>query len=110
MIKKGLGKGLGALISNEALDDQSGVIELRINEIEPNAAQPRKFFDDEKLVQLAESIKQHGIIQPIIVKKDNNVYTIIAGERRWRAAKLAGISRVPALIKDFTEKQVMEIA
>lgn len=110
MIKKGLGKGLGALISNEALDEDTGVVELRINEIEPNAGQPRKFFDDEKLVQLAESIKQHGIIQPIIVKKDNNVYTIIAGERRWRAAKLAGLSRVPVLIKDFTEKQVMEIA
>ncbi|MHB8064012.1 MAG: ParB/RepB/Spo0J family partition protein [Ruminiclostridium sp.] len=110
MIKKGLGKGLGALISNEALDDETGVVELRINEIEPNASQPRKFFDDEKLVQLADSIKQHGIIQPIIVKKDNNVYTIIAGERRWRAAKLAGLSRVPVLIKDFTKKQVMEIA
>jgi len=110
MIKKGLGKGLGALISNEALDDDTGIVELRINEIEPNVGQPRKFFDDEKLVQLADSIKQHGIIQPIIVKKDNNIYTIIAGERRWRAAKLAGLSRVPVLIKDFTQKQVMEIA
>lgn len=110
MIKKGLGKGLGALISNESLDDDTGVVDLRINEIEPNASQPRKFFDDEKLAQLADSIKQHGIIQPIIVKKDSNIYTIIAGERRWRAAKLAGLSRVPVLIKDFTEKQVMEIA
>jgi ParB family transcriptional regulator, chromosome partitioning protein len=110
MIKKGLGKGLGALISNEALADDTGIVELRINEIEPNAGQPRKFFNDEKLVQLADSIKQHGIIQPIIVKKDINIYTIIAGERRWRAAKLAGLSRVPVLIKDFTEKQVMEVA
>ncbi|MDF2884889.1 MAG: ParB-like partition protein [Clostridiaceae bacterium] len=110
MVKKGLGKGLGALISNEALEDESGVIDLRINEIEPNAGQPRKYFDDEKLVQLAESIKQHGIIQPIIVKKDNSIYTIIAGERRWRAAKLAGLSKVPALIKEFTNKQVMEVA
>lgn len=110
MVKKGLGKGLSALISDEALDEDSGVIELRINEIEPNAGQPRKFFDDEKLLQLSDSIKQHGIIQPIIVKKDNNIYTIIAGERRWRAAKLAGLSRVPVLIKDFTDKQVMEIA
>jgi len=110
MIKKGLGKGLGALISNEALADDTGIVELRINEIEPNADQPRKFFNDEKLVQLADSIKQHGIIQPIIVKKDINIYTIIAGERRWRAAKLAGLSRVPVLIKDFTEKQVMEVA
>lgn len=110
MVKKSLGKGLGALISNEAIEEESGVVELRINEIEPNSSQPRKFFDDEKLLQLAESIKQHGIIQPIIVKKDNNLYTIIAGERRWRAAKLAGINRVPVLIKDFTAKQVMEIA
>ena len=109
-MKKGLGKGLGALILNESIEDDSGVIDLKINEIEPNASQPRKFFDDEKLAQLADSIKQHGIIQPIIVKKDNNVYTIIAGERRWRAAKLAGLSKVPVLVKDFTEKQVMEIA
>lgn len=110
MVKKGLGKGLGALISNEATEDEAGIIELRINEIEPNAGQPRKFFDDEKLVQLSESIKQHGIIQPIIVKKDNNRYIIIAGERRWRAAKLAGLGKVPVLIKDFTNRQVMEVA
>jgi len=110
MVKKGLGKGLGALISNEATEDESGIIELKINELEPNESQPRKHFDDEKLVQLSESIKQHGIIQPIIVKKDNNRYTIIAGERRWRAAKLAGLSKVPVLIKDFTNRQVMEVA
>lgn len=109
MIKKGLGKGLGALITNDD-EENSGVIELKINEIEPNAGQPRKFFDDEKLVQLSESIKQHGVIQPIIVKKNDNNYTIIAGERRWRAAKLAGINTVPALIKEYTELQVMEIA
>ncbi len=110
MIKKGLGKGLGALISNESMEDNIGVLELKINEIEPNAAQPRKLFDDEKLLQLSESIKQHGIIQPIIVKKDSSIYTIIAGERRWRAAKLAGLSTIPALVKDFTELQVMEVA
>ncbi len=110
MIKKGLGKGLGALISNESIEDNNGIIELKINEIEPNTNQPRKFFDDEKLVQLADSIKQHGIIQPIIVKKEENIYTIIAGERRWRAAKLAGLSKVPVLVKDFTHKQVMEVA
>ncbi len=110
MVKKGLGKGLGALISNEATEEESGVIELRINEIEPNSGQPRKHFNDEKLVQLSESIRQHGIIQPIIVKKDNNRYTIIAGERRWRAAKLAGLTKVPVLIKEFTNRQVMEVA
>jgi ParB family chromosome partitioning protein len=110
MMKKGLGKGLGALISNESIEDSDGIIELRVNEIEPNSGQPRKSFDDEKLVQLADSIRQHGIIQPIIVKKENNTYIIVAGERRWRAAKLAGLTKVPVLIKDFTEKQVMEVA
>jgi ParB family chromosome partitioning protein len=110
VVKKGLGKGLGALIANDSTEENNGVLELRINEIEPNADQPRKSFDDEKLLNLSESIKQHGIIQPIIVKKDNNTYTIIAGERRWRAAKLAGLTRVPVLVKDFTNKQVMEIA
>jgi ParB family chromosome partitioning protein len=110
MVKKGLGKGLGALIANDSSEDDKGVLELRINEIEPNSDQPRKNFDDEKLLQLSDSIKQHGIIQPIIVKKEDNTYTIIAGERRWRAAKLAGLTRVPVLVKDFTNKQVMEIA
>lgn len=109
-MKKGLGKGLGALITNDSIEDNTGVIELKINEIEPNAGQPRKYFDDEKLVQLSESIKQNGVIQPIIVKKNDSNYTIIAGERRWRAAKLANISTIPALIKDYTEQQVMEIA
>lgn len=110
MMKKGLGKGLGALIASETNDDNTGVIEVKINEIEPNSDQPRKYFDDDKLSQLSESIKQHGVIQPIIVKKDNNMYTIIAGERRWRAAKLAGLTKVPVLIKEYTDKQVMEIA
>ena len=110
MMKKGLGKGLGALIASETNDDNTGVIEVKINEIEPNSDQPRKYFDDDKLSQLSDSIKQHGVIQPIIVKKDNNMYTIIAGERRWRAAKLAGLTKVPVLIKEYTDKQVMEIA
>ena len=110
MVKKGLGKGLGALIASEANDDNTGIIEIRINELEPNSDQPRKYFDDDKLVQLSDSIKQHGVIQPIIVKKHNNIYTIIAGERRWRAAKLAGLTKVPVLVKEYTDKQVMEIA
>ena len=110
MMKKGLGKGLGALIASETNDDNTGVIEVKINEIEPNSDQPRKYFDDDKLAQLSDSIKQHGVIQPIIVKKDNNMYTIIAGERRWRAAKLAGLTKVPVLVKEYTDKQVMEIA
>jgi len=109
MNKKALGKGLGALISSAQTDD-NGIKELRINDIEPNTNQPRKNFDDEKLTQLADSIKQHGIVQPIIVKKEGEVYRIVAGERRWRAARIAGLSVVPVIIKDLSNRQVMEIA
>lgn len=109
MIKKGLGKGLGALIAADE-NDAGGVRELKINEIEPNTNQPRKSFDDEKLQQLADSIKKHGIVQPIIVKKENDTYRIVAGERRWRAARLAGLSTVPVIIKELSNRQVMEVA
>ena len=109
MNKKALGKGLGALISVEDTDNP-GIKELRINEIEPNVNQPRKNFNDEKLSQLAESIRQHGVVQPIIVKKDGDIYRIVAGERRWRAARIAGLVTVPAIIKDLSNRQVMEIA
>jgi len=109
MIKKGLGKGLGALIDDSS-NDEKGIIELKINEIEPNKGQPRKYFDDEKLTQLAESIKQHGIVQPIIVKNEDGVYRIVAGERRWRAARIAGLTKVPVVMKELSNKQVMEIA
>ncbi len=109
MNKRGLGKGLGALIATD-IEDDSQVKELKINQIEPNIDQPRKNFDDEKLSQLAESIKQHGIVQPIIVRKDGDVYRIVAGERRWRAARIAGLTTVPAIVKDVSNKEVMEIA
>jgi len=109
MVKKSLGKGLGALILS-ADTEESGVKELRINEIEPNENQPRKIFNDEKLSGLADSIRQYGVVQPLIVKKENNTYTIVAGERRWRAARLAGLRTVPVVIKDYSSKQVMEIA
>jgi ParB family chromosome partitioning protein len=110
-MKKGLGKGLGALISMDLnSDEQNGVIELKLNEIEPNTGQPRKMFDIEKLKQLAESIKLHGIVQPIIVKKENNIYRIVAGERRWRAARLAGLDTVPVIIKDLNDRELTEIA
>lgn len=110
MNKKGLGKGLGALIPTANEESEKGVAELRINEIEPNVGQPRKKFDDEKLLQLSDSIKQHGIVQPIIVRKEENIYKIVAGERRWRAARLAGLTSVPVIIKDVSNKQVMEMA
>ncbi len=109
MIKKGLGKGLGALITS-ADSENTGVREMRINEIEPNAGQPRKYFNDDKLAQLAESIKLHGIVQPLIVKSEEDTYKIVAGERRWRAARIAGLETVPVIIKDLSSKQVMEIA
>jgi ParB family chromosome partitioning protein len=108
-MKTGLGKGLGALLTSADSED-TGVREIRINEVEPNRNQPRKNFDDEKLIQLSESIKQHGIVQPIIVNKDGETYRIVAGERRWRAARLAGLKTVPAIVKDISNKQVMEIA
>lgn len=108
-MKKGLGKGLGALIAMDEKDDQ-GIKELKINEIEPNKGQPRKIFDDEKLKQLAESIKQHGVVQPIIVKKEKDTYRIVAGERRWRAARIAGLETVPVIVKELTDKGLMEIA
>lgn len=111
MMKKGLGKGLGALITSaDTQNNDSDIKELKINEIEPNINQPRKHFDNDKLQQLAESIKQHGVVQPIIVKKEDDTYRIIAGERRWRASRLAGLTSVPVIIRDVSSKQLMEIA
>lgn len=109
MAKNALGRGLSALI--EAEDTQTnGVIELKLNSIEPNNNQPRKNFNDEKLSQLAESIREHGVVQPIIVRKEGDIYRIIAGERRWRATRIAGLDTIPAIIKDVSNKQIMEMA
>ena len=83
---------------------------MKINKVEPNREQPRKNFDEDALVELADSIKQFGIIQPLIVQKKDDYYEIIAGERRWRAAKLAGLKEVPVIVKDFTEQEAVEIA
>lgn len=112
MIKKGLGKGLDSLFEEDAeIIDENAIKEIKISQIEPNKNQPRKRFDKEKLVALSESIKENGLIQPIIVtKSDDNRYTIVAGERRWRAAKLAGLTAVPSIIKEYTEKTVAEVA
>lgn len=109
MAKKALGKGLGALIYTED-SGEDNITELKINDVEPNINQPRKTFDDDKLLQLAESIKDHGIVQPIVVKKEKNTYKIVAGERRWRAARIAGLKTVPVIVKELTERQIMEIA
>lgn len=112
MIKKGLGKGLGTLLSDDITDlDNNGIIEVKISEVEPNKNQPRKNFDVEKLNTLAESIKEHGMIQPIIVtKSEKGRYIIVAGERRWRASKIAGLSVVPVVIKEYSDQTVMEVA
>jgi ParB family chromosome partitioning protein len=108
-MKKGLGKGLGALIASAEAED-AGVKEVKITDIEPNSGQPRKHFNDEKLEQLAESIKKHGVIQPLIVQRDGKTYKIVTGERRWRAARLAGCQTVPVIVKELSGKQVMEVA
>ena len=104
--EKALGKGLGALLDAEnILSDDSGIVSLKITDIEPNKEQPRKNFNQEKLQALAESINQHGVVQPIIVKKKAKGYTIIAGERRWRAAKIAG-KTIPAIIKVYLQEKL----
>jgi len=112
MKQQRLGKGLGALIGEP--DDfgasADSVIEISVNEIDPNINQPRKKFDDEKLKELAQSIKTYGIVQPIIVQRNGARYIIIAGERRYRAARLAQLETVPAVIKDYSEKAFLEVS
>ena len=124
--KSGLGKGLDSLIPNkkenkdisprfeklQAIEEtakEAGIM-VKINQVEPNRDQPRKDFDEDALMELADSIKQFGILQPLIVQKKKDYYEIIAGERRWRAAKLAGIKEVPIIVKNFTEQEIVEIS
>lgn len=112
-VKKGLGKGLGALITTAEVDEHeagTNVIEVDINSVEPNKEQPRRSFDQEALEELAESIKANGVIQPIIVTKEKDGYTIIAGERRWRASRLAKLKTVPVIVREYTPQQTLEIA
>lgn len=116
----GLGKGLNALIPEDTVilepkkgkdkNDDNGYSLIDINLIKSNESQPRKSFDDEKIMELAESIKSNGIIQPLILRKDKDDYIIVAGERRWRAAKYIGIKEIPSVIMDLTEKQILEIS
>lgn len=108
--KFSLGKGLEALIPDQNDDDNNSNLLVPLNKIKSNSEQPRKAFDNEKIIELSESIKQHGILQPLIVKKDGTGYIIVAGERRWRAAKLAGLKEIPVMIMDLTDKQVLEIS
>ena len=112
--KTGLGKGLDALFGpipeEEKIQDTDVLKNLNINEVEPNRNQPRKNFKQDALEELAESIKEYGLIQPIIVTKKDDYYSIIAGERRWRACKLAGLTEIPAIIRDDDERKNTEIA
>lgn len=108
--KGGLGKGLDALFEENATD-QGKLIEVKLIDIEPNKDQPRKSFKPEAINELADSIREHGLLQPIIVKPlTNGTYRIIAGERRWRASRIAGLDVVPVIIKDFDDQQTMEVA
>ena len=112
-IKRGLGRGLDALYDNtEAAEaEQKDLIELRISMIEPNHNQPRKDFDEDALITLSNSIAEHGIIQPIIVSpSENGFYKIIAGERRWRAAKMAGLREIPAIVRTYEKQKAAEVA
>jgi ParB family chromosome partitioning protein len=111
MTQKGLGKGIKALLEDFDLTDESKVIKISINRIKPNPNQPRKHIKEETLKELAESIKQKGIIQPIIVREKEGYYEIIAGERRWRAAQIAGLQEIPVVIRnDISELESLELA
>ena len=110
--KKGLGRGLDALLDEiDFQEQQSGTIEqVSLYDIDTNPDQPRKTFDEEKLQELAASLKRHGVVQPLIVKRNGSRYTIIAGERRFRAARIAGLTTVPVLVSDMDENAIMEVA
>lgn len=121
--QKGLGRGLNAFFGEDTEEvkaelkplkeknkETGSVIELKIVDVEPDVEQPRKVFDEEKLQELADSIKEQGVIQPILVVKSKNGYTIVAGERRWRAAKLAGLKTIPAIVKDYTDTKKKQVA
>lgn len=135
MKRNGLGKGLDSLIPNKnasntksnvkntvksgsvtkiseakAEDNKTGEVLVKINKIEPNRQQPRKAFEEDSLLELADSIKQFGVLQPLLVQKKKDYYEIIAGERRWRAAKLAGVKEVPVIVKEYTNQEIVEIS
>lgn len=114
MSKRGLGRGLDALFgapgASETNEHNEQSNEIAIKDITPNQHQPRRDFDEEALAELAQSIKQHGIIQPVVVRKTLSGYELVAGERRWRASQIAGLKHIPAVIRDYTDAEMMEIA
>jgi len=107
---KGLGKGLDSLFSNVKLEEEEIVQEVNIKELRPNPYQPRKIFSDEAIEELKQSILEHGILQPLIVRKSIKGYEIVVGERRYRAAKMAGLDIVPVVVRDLNDQQMMELA
>ncbi|WP_102348071.1 ParB/RepB/Spo0J family partition protein [Bacillus sp. Marseille-P3661] len=109
---KGLGKGIGAFFSDvgDVLDQQDKIQEVKVKECRPNPYQPRKTFDDDSIQELKESIENHGILQPIVVRKSIKGFDIVVGERRYRAAKAAGLDTIPVIVRDYTEQQMMELA
>lgn len=108
--KSGLGKGLDALFEDNNSESSGGVLTLRISEVEPNKNQPRHTFDEESIANLAESIRENGLIQPIVVRKTAMGYQIIAGERRWRACRMLGMNEITAVVKEFDDEQVAKAA
>lgn len=133
MAKKGLGKGLGAIFgedvvkenkeeiekkakvkaeakASEEINEKGRILMLKLDLVQPNKEQPRKSFDEEKINELAESIKNYGVLQPLLVQKNGSFYEIIAGERRWRAAKAAGLKEIPAVLKEYSKQEAMEIS
>jgi ParB family chromosome partitioning protein len=109
MNKRGLGRGLGALLSSSPTEGDT-LVELGIDQIEPNPNQPRKAFESSSLEELAASIRASGVIQPIVVRQSADGYQLIAGERRWRAARLAGLERIPAVVREATDAESLELA
>ena len=109
--KGGLGKGLESLFSENAILDEGSTVKLSINDIEPNRDQPRKEFDEQALSELADSIAQHGVLQPLLVRPIlDGGYQLVAGERRWRAARMAGLTEVPVVIRSMSDREMMELA
>lgn len=109
--KGGLGKGLDAIFSENDMEDKNSAVAIKIGDIEPNRDQPRKNFDDESIAELADSISKHGVLQPLLVRPIiGGGYQIVAGERRWRAARMAGVQEVPAVVRDLTDSEVMQLA
>lgn len=108
---RGLGRGLGALIGEQdAMRPREAVVDIPVAEIRPNRYQPRQTMDDASLHELAESIREHGVLQPVVVRRSEQGYELIAGERRFRASQLAGLARVPACVRDYTDEQALEVA